>query len=175
MKKRLHLLAVALLAILTPSTESQADLTTVTDNSLLGSPLPAGVTTITELDVTFTAAASPFTDLTLVTPPTLGGSSISSSGDTVSILISTSASAGYISLDQGFANFHFDVPLDVATAMANVKVTSTIWKTNAGDETGSSTLSFGASVVPEPSSLAVFGIGLLGLLAFQFFKRSGVV
>ena len=176
MKKRLHLLAVGLFAILALSTASQAGLTTVTDNSLLGPPLPTGVTTITELDVTFTPAASPFTNLTLVTPPTLGGSSISSSGDTVSILISPSASTGYISIGQGFANFHFNVSLDVAKAMADVKVTDTIWKTNVGDERGSTTLSFGATAVaPEPSTFAVFGIGMIGLLALQFFKRPVVV
>jgi threonine dehydrogenase-like Zn-dependent dehydrogenase len=57
--------------------------------------------------------------------------------------------------------------------MADVKVTDTIWKTNVGDERGSTTLSFGATAVaPEPSTFAVFGLGMIGLLALQLFKRS---
>ena len=62
------------------------------------------MTTITELDVTFTPAASPFTDLLLTTPPPAGGSTISSAGDTVTVTIAPSASAAYILLDQAFAN-----------------------------------------------------------------------
>jgi hypothetical protein len=173
MSKRLLFLSVGLFAILAWSTPSHADLTQVTDNSTLGAPLPAGVTTITELDVTFTPAASPFTGLTLTSPPTLGGSSISSSGDTVKILISPSASAGYILLGQAIGNFSFDVPLDLATAMADITVTSTVWKTNAGNETGLTTLFFTALVVPEPNSLAILGAGMLSLLAAgRLFKRS---
>jgi hypothetical protein len=171
MKTRLLFQFMGSLAILACATPSRAGSTLVTANSILGPPLPAGVTTITELDVTFTSAASPFTGLTLVTPPTVGGSSISSSGDTVSILISASASMGYISIGQGFANYLFDVPLDPGTAMADVKVTSTEWKTDAGSFAGSTMLSF--TLVPEPTSLALLGIGMFGLLASRrLFKRS---
>jgi hypothetical protein len=174
MTRRLLFVFVGLSAILAFSTPSHADLTQVTANSVLGPPLPAGVTTITELDVTFTPAASPFTDLTLVTPPTASGSSITSAGDIVELLIGPMASDAFILLHQGFANFHFDVPLNPATAMADVNVTSTEWKTNAGTFSGSTVLSFTALAVPEPNSLALFGIGLFGLLASRRpFKRSG--
>jgi hypothetical protein len=173
MSKRLLFLSIGLFAIAAFSTPSRADLTEVTATSTLGPPIPAGVTTITELDVTFTPAASPFTGLTLTTPPPSGGSSISSSGDTVKVLISPSASAAYILLGQAFGQFHFDVPLDVATAVADVKVTSTVWKTNAGNENGTTELGFLPLVVPEPNSLAVLGAGMLGLLASgRLFKRS---
>jgi hypothetical protein len=166
MTRRLLFLSVGLLAILASSTPSHADLTLVTANSILGPPLPSGVTDITEIDVTFTSAASPFTDLTLVTPPTAGGSSISSSGDTVSILIAPSASQAYILLGQGFANFHFDVPTDPATAMADVKVTSTEWKTDAGTFEGSTRLSFTAIAVPEPSTAIVAAFGAVAFIAY---------
>jgi hypothetical protein len=109
----------------------------------------------------------------MTTPPPAGGSSISSSGDTVKILISPSASAAYILLGQGFASFQFDVPLDLATAMADVKVTGTVWKTNAGNESGSTMLAF-TQVASEPTSLAlaVVGIAISGLLAFRrLFQR----
>jgi hypothetical protein len=174
MNKRLLFLAVGLLAILAFSTPSHADLTEVFTTSTLGPPIPAGVTAITELDLTFTPAASPFTDLTLTSPPPAGGSSISSSGDTVKVLIAPSASEAYILLGQGIAHLHFDVPLDLATAAADVKVTSTVWKTNAGNKNGVTTLGFFPLAVPEPNSLAVMGAGMLGLLARGWlFKRSG--
>jgi hypothetical protein len=89
-------------------------------------------------------------------------------------MIAPSASAAYILLGQAFADFQFDVPSDSATAIADVKVTNTIWKTNGGDKTGSTTLSF-TPVVPEPTSLALMGIGMSGLVAFRrLFKRSVV-
>jgi hypothetical protein len=173
MYKRLLFLSVGLFAIAAFSTPSRADLTEVTATSTLGPPIPAGVTTITELDVTFTPAASPFTGLTLTTPPPSGGSSISSSGDTVKVMISPSASAAYILLGQAFSAFNFDVPLDLATAMADVKVTSTVWKTNAGNKDGHSQLAF--LFVPEPTSLALLGVGMSSLLAFRrLFTRSVV-
>jgi hypothetical protein len=56
--------------------------------------------------------------------------------------------------------------------MADVKVTGTVWKTNAGDRLGVTTLTF-SNAIPEPSSLTILGIGLCGIVALrQRFKRS---
>jgi hypothetical protein len=88
-------------------------------------------------------------------------------------MISPSASAAYILLGQAFSNFQFDVPLDLAMAQADVKVTSTVWKTNAGDKVGRTVLAF--LFVPEPTSLTLLGLGMCGLLASRrLFKRSVV-
>jgi len=156
MNKRLLFLAVGLLAMLAFSTPSQAGSTTVTVNSTLN-PIPGGVTSITELDVTFTAA-SPFTGLTLVTPATGTGATISSSVETVKITIPSAVSGAYIGVfGEAFAHFHFTVPVDIATAQSTVTVTSTTWITNAGSEAGSSSVSFSGgqlSSVPEPASMA---------------------
>jgi hypothetical protein len=173
MVKRSLFLAAGLLAILALAGPSQAASTRVTVDAQLGPPIPAGVTTITELDVTFTPAASPFTGLHLTSPPPVGGSSISSSGNTVKMMVSPSASATYLLAGQGFADFQFTVPVNFVTAQADDKVVSVIWKTNAGSKVGTAEVSFFS--VPEPTSLALLGIGMVGFFALGwFFKRPAV-
>jgi hypothetical protein len=157
-------LALGVLAFLIPSAPSYAVSTFVTVNSLL-MPIPSGVTSISELDVTFSALAAPFPDLNLTTPPTSKGSSISISGDTVKIAIAASASDAFLLLGQGISNFDFLVPFDVATAVADVKISSTTWVTNVGNRTGSTTLSF--LEIPEPASISLLAVGAVGAVAFR--------
>jgi hypothetical protein len=70
--KRFLFLTGGLVAILALSTPSQAGSTIVIVNSTLD-PIPAGVLSITELDVSFTAPTVPFSALTLLTPTTARG------------------------------------------------------------------------------------------------------
>jgi hypothetical protein len=126
------------------------------------------VTSITELDVTFTGIP-PLNDLTLVTPKTSIGATITSVNDVIEISIPPAVSTSYIHVfDQMFATFSFTVPGNGT----NITATSTQWVTNLGNVSGSSSV-FLTAIVPEPASIALLGIGMAGLLGFRRLLKGG--
>src|SRR5262249_13148874 len=150
------------LAFVTPS---QAGTTTVTVNSTLNDLASLGVTSVSELDVTL-SGVPPWSSQTVVVPL---GALLTVSGTTVEISFAgTNASAAFVLLDQAFATFTFSVPGD----RTDITATSTVWKTNLGDVTGTSAVSF-VDPAPEPTSMALLGIGMAGLFAFRrYFRRN---
>jgi hypothetical protein len=160
-------LVVGLLANLAFVTSSQAGSTTITVNSALPT-IPADVTSISGVDVTFSGVSS-FTDLTVLFPK---GSSVSVSGSTVDVSISSKASDAFVLLGQAMATFSFSVP---TSTVLGVAITSTEWQTNAGAVAGISGVmtSVGGASVPEPASMSLLGIGMAGLFAFRrYFRRT---
>jgi hypothetical protein len=136
------------------------DLTQVHTTEFLVAP----AVTVTELDVTYTTQAEPFTDLTSVfVIPTTTTGLLSSSGATVMETFSPNpdATTGVVT------SFTFTVPLDLATAVSEIKITGAHWVTNTGGDISTApTLSFTSvlTAVPEPSSaLAVAFAALAGL------------
>ena len=158
--------AIAAIANLTIATSSQAGPILVTVNSEL-STIPAGVTSITELDVTFTGIP-PLNDLALVTPKTSTGATITSVGDVIEISIPPAVSDSYIHVfGQAFATFEFTVPGNGT----NILATSTEWVTNLGNVSGRSSVFL--TTIPEPASISMLVIGMSGLFAFRWLLKAG--
>jgi hypothetical protein len=162
-------LAGGLIAAMASGTPSHAGSTLVTAQAILS---PFGSTeTVSAVAITFATAAEPFTGLNLIIPPHTTGSTISSSGATVTVSPSASANFAYQFLGEVIIQFTFVVPLDITMAQADVKALSNAFVTSAGNHAGTVTLSFAS--VPEPTSWTMLGIGLVGLSAFgRSFRRA---
>jgi hypothetical protein len=161
---------VALLVGMVFSPPSQAASTLVTVQDILSNFGPTE--TISSVSVSLTTAAEPFTSLDLIVPPLAMGSTISSTGATVTVLPSASANTAFQSLGEAIIEFTFVVPLSITAAQADVTSISNSIVTSGGTVSGTVTLSYASLSVPEPASWSMLGIGLTGLLTFRrFFKR----
>ena len=176
MSKRSFLFALAagLLANEVFLTSSEAGSITVVTETALLNVVPSNVSSVTELSVTF-SGLSPSTivvpgSLTLSSPSPTKGNTISWSGSTVDVFISTGTSSAWIDYVGTFsATFSFEVNYAKSTAETKVKATSTSWVTNKGNKTGTSSVAY--SAVPEPSSMSLFGIGMASFFAFRRFRQ----
>jgi PEP-CTERM motif len=170
MQRRSFFLApvAALLVGMVFSTPSQAASTLVTVQDILSNFGPTE--TISSVSVSLTTAAEPFTSLDLIVPPLAMGSTISSSGSTVTVVPSASANAGFQHLGLAIIEFTFVVPLSITAAQADVTSTGNSFVTSSGTVSGTVMLSYAS--VPEPASWSMLGIGITGLLTFRrFFRR----
>jgi PEP-CTERM motif len=159
---------VALLVGMVSSTPCQAASTLVIVQDILSNFGPTE--TISSVSVSLTTAAEPFSSLDLIIPPVAKGSTISSSGETVTVIPSASASTAFQSLGEAVIQFTFVVPLSTTAAQADVTSTGNSIVTSGGTVSGTVTLSYLS--VPEPASWSMLGIGLTGLLTFRrFFGR----
>jgi hypothetical protein len=150
-------LALVLIANMTTPTSSHASSTTVTTTSFLFAPA-----SVTDLVVTYSSAAGSFTDLTLFAsiPP---GPTISGNGGTETVDVHYASPANATS---GTAQvFTFTVPLAIADAENQVKIQDIYYVEVGGAHVAPmiDSLTFGS--VPEPSSLALFGVGIAMLIA----------
>jgi hypothetical protein len=123
--------------------------------------------TVSEVDVTFNGAAGSFSSLDLVLPPGGTGSTIGTSGLTVQVLPSESASQAYQILGEVVAQFTFIVPGNIQAVEADVKALSNDFHTSTGTQAGTVTLSF--ATVPQPPSWSLLAIGLTGFVAYRWF------
>jgi hypothetical protein len=163
----LALVVGLLVDVMVLSTPSQADLVRVTVQDIL--PGFGSSETVSSVNVSLTTAAEPFTSLHLIVPPVASGSSISSSGPTVTILPSANANFAFQFLGEGIVEFSFLVPLSITAAQSDVISTANSFISDGVAHSGDVTLSFLS--VPEPASWTMLGIGATGLLAFKrFFK-----
>jgi PEP-CTERM motif len=142
-------LAAGLLASLAFAAPSQASTQAVTTS------FAASVGTATDIEITFTGAVS-----SVVLGPTTPGMTSSFSGDVVTLTFapSASASADLVVTSAGFGTS----PITLSGQTSNFVLSS-------------ASVAFTTAAVPEPTSIALLGIGMTGFLAFRrLFKRTAV-
>jgi hypothetical protein len=168
MKRSIFLsLAAGLLTSLTLVGPSHAGSTLVTTSTSFDITAPAG-TTVTDLVISYTPVDT-ITNLTVVTSTGLG----------TPTLVADGAGANTVEVDfaatsSGSITFTFDTSA-AASSVASLTLTPTFSGQSSTIKGASTTLSVSAVGVPEPTSMALLGIGMTGFLAFRrLFKRPSV-
>jgi len=160
MTKRSVFLTVAagLLASVAFATPSQAASVLTTATFSVTTP-----GTATDVEVTYTPAVDPIGPITITGTGGLTGITTSEpAANTIEIKFDAAAAT------TGTLSWTFST----ATAGAVTFSSASLTGVTAGSQ---GTLSVAVSAVPEPTSMALLGIGMTGFLAFRrFFKRSAV-
>ncbi len=169
MTKRSLFLTVAagLLASVAFATPSQAGSEYVVTAAFNLVPLPPSTTPVTASDVTITlSGAVPTSGYTVIAPGGLTGVSASGSGDVITINFDPASKTTPTTLPGG-------VMVEFASGSGIGINSYALSGTSAAFS--SSGLNVSISAVPEPTSMALLGIGMTGFLAFRrLFKRNSV-
>jgi len=165
MTKRSFFLTVAagLLASVAFATPSQAAPETVT-TTVSFSALSGG--NVSDFTITYTPAVDPIglpitlTSSTNITSPTFTEGAPTPGANTVHLTFNPVASGAFV--------FTF-------TTGSNSPVTFSNFSFSGTSANTSNTVAVSSTIIPEPTSMALLGIGMSGFLAFRrFFKRSSV-
>jgi hypothetical protein len=156
-------LAAGLLASLAFTTSSQAG-TIVTTNVDFG--IPTAVAAQTSIVINYSASTGPITGL---------GNFISSAPVSISQTGADQFTLTYSpAATSAFTSFQFTSGVTFADAPSTITITSVV-ASPGPNSLVTTTPSFSVSVVPEPTSMALLGIGMTGFLAFRrLFKRTSV-
>jgi PEP-CTERM motif len=154
-------LAAGLLASVAFATPSHAGTQLVTTTATFTVTSPG---TASDIEVTYTPGVDPITDLKVVSSTGVTITGISETADVVTVTFNPSAAGTIVwSFDTGTAG-----TIGFSTASLTGVTTGTIGTLGVGVVSG------GGST-PEPTSVALLGIGVTGFLAFRrLFKRSSV-
>jgi hypothetical protein len=159
MTKRSFLLTVAagLLASVAFATPSHAATQTVTTSVIFSAP--AG--TVSDFTITYTPAVDPIT-VAAVTPASFGPVLVDNPGpNSVTLNFAPVTSGSFV--------------ITFQTASTAPSFTFSSFSFSGSANVVSSTVSVTPNVIPEPTSMALLGIGMTGFLAFRrLFKRGSV-
>jgi hypothetical protein len=162
-------LAAALLASLAFATSSQAG-TVVTTNVDFG--LGGPVAAQTSIVIDYSASTGPITglgDLKFLTTPTTTVTATQTGADQVTVTFAPAPGA-----TQALVSYQFTSGVSFPNAPTSITV-SGVTATPGPSSLVTTSLSYSLGAVPEPTSMALLGIGMTGFLAFRrLFKRTSV-